>query len=136
MKIVAEKGLSTRLYRRRRKSNEMKKSPHIVGIAGFLLGTCALACADIPGNVGPAAATMPRLQNVGFERRSTANAAGPRLPRRNRRTVQLREYFGQKPVVLAFVYYNCPMLCDQSNRASSACCACFVQSGCDYEWFS
>jgi protein SCO1/2 len=29
------------------------------------------------------------------------------------RDVALREFFGQKPVVLAFVYYNCPMLCDQ-----------------------
>jgi protein SCO1/2 len=27
--------------------------------------------------------------------------------------VELREYFGDKPVVLAFVYYACPMLCTQ-----------------------
>lgn len=27
--------------------------------------------------------------------------------------VQLREYFGQKPVILSMVYYNCPMLCTQ-----------------------
>ncbi|HYE66586.1 MAG TPA: SCO family protein [Pyrinomonadaceae bacterium] len=29
------------------------------------------------------------------------------------RTVQLREYFGSKPVVLALVFYECPMLCNQ-----------------------
>ena len=29
------------------------------------------------------------------------------------RTVPLRTYFGAKPVVLAFVYYSCPMLCSQ-----------------------
>ena len=29
------------------------------------------------------------------------------------RTVRLGEYFGKKPVVLAFVYYECPMLCTQ-----------------------
>jgi protein SCO1 len=29
------------------------------------------------------------------------------------RDVKLGEYFGQKPVVLAFVYYDCPMLCTQ-----------------------
>src|ERR1700693_5720774 len=29
------------------------------------------------------------------------------------RTVALREYFGQKPVILAMVYYECPMLCTQ-----------------------
>jgi protein SCO1 len=27
--------------------------------------------------------------------------------------VQLRKYFGQKPIVLALVYYDCPMLCTQ-----------------------
>jgi protein SCO1/2 len=29
------------------------------------------------------------------------------------RVVTLGEYFGQKPVVLAFAYYECPMLCTQ-----------------------
>lgn len=29
------------------------------------------------------------------------------------RTVQLNEYFGTKPVILALVYYECPMLCTQ-----------------------
>jgi protein SCO1/2 len=29
------------------------------------------------------------------------------------RTVRLADYFGRKPVVLAFVYYECPMLCTQ-----------------------
>jgi protein SCO1 len=29
------------------------------------------------------------------------------------KTVQLAEYFGEKPVVLALVYYECPMLCTQ-----------------------
>ncbi len=29
------------------------------------------------------------------------------------KTVQLGEYFGQKPVILTLVYYNCPMLCTQ-----------------------
>jgi protein SCO1 len=29
------------------------------------------------------------------------------------RSVQLAEYFGRKPVILAMVYYECPMLCTQ-----------------------
>jgi protein SCO1/2 len=33
------------------------------------------------------------------------------------RTVRLGEYFGTKPVVLAFVYYDCPMLCQQIVNA-------------------
>jgi protein SCO1/2 len=31
----------------------------------------------------------------------------------NGRDVKLGDYFGQRPVVLAFVYYDCPMLCTQ-----------------------
>ena len=96
----------------------MKKVSHIAGIAAFLLGTCSLHAQTIPGSVGPAAATMPTaLQNVGFE--PPLNGPMPLdLPFRDEtgRSVQLREYFGQKPVVLAFVYYNCPMLCDQVEQ--------------------
>ena len=29
------------------------------------------------------------------------------------KTVQLAQYFSQKPVILSLVYYNCPMLCTQ-----------------------
>ncbi len=29
------------------------------------------------------------------------------------KTVELRQYFGTKPVILALVYYTCPMLCTQ-----------------------
>jgi protein SCO1/2 len=37
------------------------------------------------------------------------------------RAVKLGDYFGAKPVVLAFVYYQCPMLCSQTlNGISSA----------------
>ena len=32
------------------------------------------------------------------------------------RSITLREYFKQRPVVLAFVYYSCPMLCDQVEQ--------------------
>ena len=57
------------------------------------------------------------LQNVGFE--PPLNGQMPLdLAFRDEtgRNVQLREYFGQKPVVLAFVYYGCPMLCDQVEQ--------------------
>ena len=30
--------------------------------------------------------------------------------------VHLRDYFGARPVVLALVYYGCPMLCDQVEQ--------------------
>jgi protein SCO1 len=31
----------------------------------------------------------------------------------NGQTVELAQFFGQKPVILTLVYYNCPMLCTQ-----------------------
>ena len=31
----------------------------------------------------------------------------------NGRQVTLGQFFGSKPVLLAFVYYQCPMLCTQ-----------------------
>ena len=96
----------------------MKKVRNIIRIAALLLATCTLHAQTIPGNVGSTAATMPAaLQNVGFE--PPLNGQMPLdLAFRDEtgRNVQLREYFGQKPVVLAFVYYGCPMLCDQVEQ--------------------
>jgi protein SCO1/2 len=97
----------------------MNKIRHIVGVAALLLAASNLHAQAVPGNTGPSAATMPlALQNVGFE--PPLNGPMPLdLPFRDEtgRSVQLREYFGkQKPVVLAFVYYGCPMLCDQVEQ--------------------
>ena len=50
------------------------------------------------------------------------------------RTVRLGEYFGRKPVVLAFVYYQCPMLCPLTlNGISSALKAVPYVPGKDFE---
>lgn len=72
----------------------------------------------MPDNVGLASQTLPPvLQNVGFE--PTLNARLPLdLPFRDEtgRTVQFHDYFTNKPVVLALVYYGCPMLCDQLEQ--------------------
>jgi protein SCO1 len=97
----------------------MNKARHIVGVAALLLAACTLHAQAVPGNTGPSAATMPRaLQNVGFE--PPLNGQMPLdLPFRDEtgRNVQFRDYFGQqKPVVLAFVYYGCPMLCNQVEQ--------------------
>jgi protein SCO1/2 len=59
----------------------------------------------------------PILRNVGFE--PQLNARMPLdLPFRDEagRNVQLREYFTKKPVLLALVYYGCPMLCNQTEQ--------------------
>ena len=72
----------------------------------------------VPSSTGPAAQNRPAvLQNVGFE--PPLNAQLPLdLAFRDEtgRDVQLREYFTQKPVLLALVYYGCPMLCNQTEQ--------------------
>jgi protein SCO1/2 len=96
----------------------MKKFRNIAAVAVFLLAASTLHAQTIPGSTGPTAATMPpALKNVGFE----PPLDGPMpldLAFRDEtgRSVQLREYFGEKPVVLAFVYYGCPMLCNQVEQ--------------------
>ncbi len=85
----------------------------------FLALICLLALAA-PGRAQTAPQTAgprglpPALRNVDFD--PQLNAPLPLdLAFRDEtgRTVQLREYFNGKPVVLAFVYYGCPMLCNQ-----------------------
>jgi protein SCO1 len=49
-------------------------------------------------------------------------------------TVKLGDYFGRKPVVLAFVYYTCPMLCSQvMNGISSSLKAVPFEVGTDFD---
>jgi protein SCO1/2 len=62
----------------------------------------------------PAAAKARMLENVGIDQR-----LGEQLPLdaafrdESGSSVKLGDYFGKKPVVLALVYYSCPMLCNQ-----------------------
>jgi protein SCO1/2 len=49
-------------------------------------------------------------------------------------TVRLGRFFGSKPVVLAFVYYDCPMLCTQVlNALSSTLGVLSLDAGTDFE---
>ena len=50
------------------------------------------------------------------------------------RGVQLGDYFGKRPVVLVFAYYNCPMLCTLAiNGLSSALNVLSLNPGVDFE---
>src|ERR1700722_12962945 len=96
----------------------MNRARGIATIA-LLLSTGSLARAQsVPSNVGVNSSTMPaQLKNVGFD--PQLNAQIPLdLPfvDENANNVRLRRYFKQKPVVLAFVYYGCPMLCNQVEQ--------------------
>jgi protein SCO1 len=62
-----------------------------------------------PANVRP-----PGLKNVGIEQRLNEQIS-PALTFRDEtgKSVQLRDYFGKKPMILNLVYYQCPMLCGE-----------------------
>jgi protein SCO1/2 len=97
----------------------------IVGI--YLVLTCshALAQAGPPGPSSPLYGARPEAGNVStglptaLKEVRIEQKLDQQLPLdlvfrdEKGQAVKLRQYFGQKPVVLAFVYYDCPMLCTQ-----------------------
>jgi protein SCO1/2 len=74
-----------------------------------------------PGTL--ATAKLPQFDNVSFKQHLNAQLPlDARFTDENGRDVTLGRYFGGlRPVVLAFVYYSCPMLCTQvMNGVSQA----------------
>ena len=56
----------------------------------------------------------PELQGIGIEQHlGAALPLDTTFRDEQGRTVALRQFFGQRPVLLALVYYRCPMLCTQ-----------------------
>lgn len=116
----------------------------VLGRAAVLASAMALASAVVSAQVGqglrpqtgvPSSQMPGELQNVEFAQR-----LGEQLPLdltffdEDGRVVPLRQYFSRKPVVLAFVYYECPMLCSQVlNGVTSALVALDETAGRDYE---
>jgi protein SCO1/2 len=96
-----------------------------VAVAVLALATLPAAFAQVPAprEYGQTANTRPRiLDQARIEQR-----LGGQLPLdavfkdEDGRTVKLGDYFGKRPVVVAFVYYSCPMLCSQvMNGLTSA----------------
>jgi len=85
---------------------------------------------------GVPSSQMPGVfQNVEFTQRLKEELPlDVRLKDENGREVELREFFSRRPVVLAFVYFECPMLCSQVlNGITSALSALDEQAGSDYE---
>jgi protein SCO1/2 len=79
--------------------------------------------------------TLPQLKDVSFKQRLNEMLPldAPFTDETGRR-VTLGEYFGRRPVLLAFVYYECPMLCTQvMNGLSSALKVMPFAAGEDYE---
>ena len=85
---------------------------------------------------GVPSSQMPgALQDVGFEQRLNETLPLDLMFKdEDNREVRLGEYFNRRPVVLAFVYYECPMLCSQvMNGVTSALTALDESAGSDYE---
>ena len=86
-----------------------------LGVAVLFIITMPAAAQLAPLPAGVQQNQLPAtLQNVGIEQRLNdqvpldvhfSNEAG--------QDVQLGQYFGQHPVILTLVYYECPMLCTQ-----------------------
>jgi len=80
--------------------------------------------------------TVPeQLKDVTFEQRlNTLLPLDARFRDDSGREATLGDYFGRRPVVLAFVYYSCPMLCTQVlNGVSSAAKALPFTVGKDFD---
>jgi protein SCO1/2 len=111
-----------------------------IRLGSWFFATLALAIGAVaqtaPSNVGvPSTALPPDVLNVGFE--PPLNAQMPldlTFQDETGSSIQLREYFGRKPVLLAFVYYDCPMLCSQVEEGIvSSLKAISFNAGKDYE---
>jgi protein SCO1 len=97
----------------------MSKLRTICALGMLLVAAMRGFAQTVPDNVGQTSSSMPAiLKNVAF--RPELNAQMPldtAFTDENGKSVQLGEYFHQqKPVLLAFVYYGCPMLCTQLEQ--------------------
>lgn len=62
------------------------------------------------------------LQDIGIEQRLNEQLPLDLIFRdETGREVRLGDYFGKKPVILSFVYYDCPMLCNQVLTGLVSC---------------
>ncbi len=92
----------------------MRRALLSAGIALAAALARAQSMAPPPGEIVRADQTPEILKEIGIDQR--LNESLPlSLPFRDEagRDVTLGGYFGKRPVVLALVYFNCPMLCTQ-----------------------
>jgi protein SCO1 len=86
-----------------------------LAVACATLALASVAAAQLASDPMQSVGVRPDLlKQVGIDRK--LNQSVPlNLSFRDEhgQTVQLGQYFGQKPVILTLVYYNCPMLCTQ-----------------------
>jgi protein SCO1/2 len=86
-----------------------------------------------PGMIS--SAMPPVLRGIGFDQNIDQHVPLDTTFRdESGRTVRLGDYFGKRPVVMVFAYYDCPMLCTQViNGLSSALGIMSLKPGIDFE---
>jgi len=96
-------------------------------------GTVAPGYKQEPGQISSALPTP--LREIGFDQN-----LGKQVPLdteftdESGRTVKLGDYFGKRPVVMVFAYYDCPMLCTMViNGLASALDVLSLEPGKDFE---
>jgi protein SCO1 len=97
----------------------MKVLRGLLVLASLLLGGAPSHAQMIPENVGQSSNGLPpALVNVGFDPQLNAEIPldTPFVDEYGQ-PATIRQFSGKKPVVLAFVYFTCPMLCNQVEQA-------------------
>ena len=97
----------------------MKVRLSFLAMAACFLWCAAASAQMIPENVGQSSNGLPpALANVGFDPQLNAQIPTDEpFVDEYGQPATLRQYSGKKPVVLAFVYFTCPMLCNQVEQA-------------------
>jgi protein SCO1 len=87
----------------------------VIALVGTVVVTAQDGARGIRPEAGMPASQMPGiLAKVSFEQRLNGRLPlDVTLKDEDGRDVKLGQYFGIKPVVLAFAFYECPMLCTQ-----------------------
>lgn len=97
----------------------MKAPRYLLTVLALLLNLAASQAQMIPDNVGQSSNGLPpALVNVGFDPQLKAQIPlDTAFVDEYGQSATLRQYSGSKPIVLAFVYFTCPMLCNQAEQA-------------------
>lgn len=67
-----------------------------------------------PNNAGTSNGMPEIMKKIGIEQRLNEQIPlDTEFKNEEGKTVKLSEYFGKRPVILALVYYECPMLCNE-----------------------
>ena len=113
----------------------------LVAVCLLSLALCLTATAQKGPFAPPSQQAMresqvpPALKDITIEQRLDEQLPlDLRLVDEEGRSVELKEYFKDKPVVLALVYYTCPMLCNQIlNGTTGALKTLSLDAGKDFE---